>query len=1828
MKRQLGLSEMVHQREMRASRRATHGALGMWAWSSEGGLRSPSRRGQEPHAQRPLKRGRRGSTLLVVLGLLGMLSLLGLIYFSFANQEQQNATYFAEAAKGTYQEDDIERIFGEAIKQITIGAEPTQPNSVMWGRRHSMLYNLIGWDVQPHTGTGVHLILDGSGGLVVDQNYDGSDDVPGPNDDLRNVNDSPAAHFQFQRNVLAMPAPDVDYTYPDINNMFLGYKGYTWDYRLNPPAQRLVIKPAFHRPELFRNGSGQPVADWAISQSTSRRSFRPHPFHSYVWRQDTSGTPQRRFIIDASSNPAADPTLAGFVAADAALIGASVTNQVSSAFPFLVNLNDPVTGTPDAFRSEQGVFSADGNMHPIPGAGNVTAWNQYEYDVDNDGDGVMDGIWMDFDMPILVRPSDNRPYIPLISTAIYDLDSLLNANMVGNTFGDTRTNNTSNFGNGGPISVSAQGLSSPAEINPLYALDTTYAEASSAAQTDLTSYFGYAPTPGASAIRLDMANMEFWTSLKGHVRFSTPNQIYAGRFGEANRMWSVLQAAGAGAPIGVQNSVNSNLFPYPGQFDLDDNRDANEGHRNWMGGTAVGQIQSFRHPLLFGGRGRYWTTGATGPKSPMLYSVATSPLTFLQYQDVFNGFDALNSGTALTGTPQWFGLTPFGAPPSNPLMTYTNPATLPIYGANFGVPIGGAPFPNPASVNDYYLVDDSMEVTVDPKSEQRPYDEPFEAIDTLYLQMTNADRNSTGLTSRLADTMPANLVIPTGASSPNQVEVGQRFTSLSWDLKHFGLRRHSGTGSDRVWEFNVDFDGDGNLEFPPQFNPVLPGAGGTPYVPAIDPSAATYLPENAYGPRDPFRPQLRRLLSFESGSTTDAATPKRLSINEFLDVERRPGTTPSSYTSQLQYRQLTPHSTDSAVQNLPTPTANTINQAFKEPYTLPAFPPAATGMHSIEEVKEFWARRDRQQMARDIYVLLYTFCGGNDSVNVSPLGGGAAVPTTGNLTTNSGLEVHPGNVRRQMAQFAVNFVDALDTDNVITAFEFDHNLQDGWDLDDDPATTDTTNVLTGEREVVYGVETPQLTFSEAAWYRQSQQASNNSQTPYDDTVGEFNFVQLELRSIFPETVQLADRLSTTAATGIWRILRDDNNNGILDDNTAMVPNERENAVVFLNPAGSIAPGGLYTIASSDAGSLGPGGFQSSLIYIDHAGATTDFEMVCPNVATAGAYTGAAQPANGIVNLDLLHPNDTPKFTLAFGIAGDFLSRNNNPTLNTQAAPAYFENHLTHTVFALQRRLNPRLPQLSLVNNPYVTVDAFDRDGRVAPGKMGVKMMDLNFDGSVTDQTTALARLENDELRSTERGQPLKNIKVAGDTDDLELSGNVTPGMMKTTFTLNNSKSPAQFNHRYSFLPHFDRDYSSIVELLHIPLFGPGTLTRDAQAMWLPPELDPGGAGNDLGQVGATIDPTAANKTYSGPLSFGAAVFLQSEDRDHDGMLEASEDANGNGLLDPMEDTNSNGWLDYGDDLNKNGVLDSHPYHFHRFFAFAEVPTRTHRQLGDPLQQHRVPARINLNGVRDPRVLAGLIDDLQVHGIPERDLGGPNPGYTEDKNLNGVLDVGEDLNGNGTLDAVPPDPNEDINGNGRWDRTLADVTGSDARRDWWGNFLLSRDGLDPTSQMFLPLSGTSRPFRDFGLTPNGNSTTSNVSLEDSILRRIPQTIPADRRRLFELTNQSEFTFPTSGATAVSPLIQHRLLSKMVGNTTTRSNCFVVFVTIGMFECVQFTPPGTTEPVTRIGGPLLNGTTPVTYRKAYIVDRSVALEASDQGTGSFDWRKLVMAQQRIK
>ena len=1789
MKRHPSLLEMVRRRTSRASRRAACGAFGLWAWSNAGDLRSPKRRGWETRAER----GRRGSTLVVVMALLGMLLLLGVIYFTFSNQEQQSAIYFAEAAKKLDDPgDDIDAIFDAATQQLIQGGDRTQKNSALYGGqhpnnpllyvgRHSLLFTMLGHDLQPYSGPGVNLIFVSGTGWAVDQDGDGAaDGFADPLDALKynlvDLNDSPAARYfpanpplnLFPRDLAAMPAPDVDYTAADHNNPFLAYEGWTWDFSTLPPTRVRVIKPSFHRPELFRDPTTfLPVANWSTLAGNGGRSFRAHPDHLYVWRQGNPGFFVRRFV------------------------SATYPEAGLSSFPFQVDLDG------------DGVFNEQGAWDRV--AGTAATYNQpFEYDVDSDGDNERDAIWMDLDLPVLVRPTDNATYIPMIAFKIIDLDSKLNLNAIGNLSGNTTTAATANFGNivnpndptdptNRDISISSMGLSSW-EINPMWALDTLPSEVPAATLNDHSTYF-HTPTT-----QRQLANMEWWWLNKGRVKYPSSGspQIFAGRYGEANRMWNVL-AASTNA-ISVQQS-NSNLFPFPGVWDANDNRDGNDGGQITIAGVLGGQTLPWQHPVALNGRGSWWIPA--NPKQMDLRSfqqledangngvldpgedlnanniLDSGPVMFLRYTDVGVGADGSGYGNVA-----WLNLL------NGTMMQNT------VIGANFGAPLTIPLPPNPTT-SDYVLVDDPTELTLESKYVIRPYDEPLEAVDTLLLHMSKSDRDRTGIASRVADLMPGNIV-PGTSGTQNQLDVAKRFTTVGSDLKTFALPRLMGVGPDglpgqagvddnrnqviddlgeigwpgsddlRAWEFNVDIDGIALPGFPPQFGLPYGGSDGQPGRAGIDDDGdgmtdnarelgwsgsddfVPFLAENAFGATDPFRPQLRRLLTTELVNGQNAQSTFRLSINELLDVERVPGQPADPIRDPLLNRPLTPHSTDTTLTIIPPLSP------------LPDYPPMTEGE------KEFWARRDRQQMARDIYVMLYTFCGGDDTVD---------------LTSTSGMTAYPANTRRMMAQFAVNMVDALDRDNVITAFEYDNNLANGWNLDDDDTANTTPSAgdtVPGDRGVVFGVEAQELTFSEVMWIRQAQ-GTNGDRTPFDDNVVDgTNFFQVELRSVSPKSVALATTVSNTATTGIWRIHRDDNFDATIDATT-------ENALIFSSGAGSVAPGALFTIASADLTSVG-----SASLYIDYTGTASTStakhaELIAPNLTTGTVYIGTTLPPEA--NLDLLHAAHATRFTLQNGGAatGNFLSRSNPPP-----------GTVTSTNLHLERRLNPNLPQLSLATNPFTTVDSF----------RGIDRRELSVPSTGT-QLDASTQLMNAVVATRERRQPFDR----GDVVDSTGSGS---SVHVNSIGQTNPTGPATTNlHQI----HHDRDFASVVELFNIPLRDPAAVTRNQRNSRRPPESPvgvPAGPFPALDQRGQL--------EVGGPFTFGAAVLIQSEDSDENGTLALGEDSNGNGALDPGEDgTNGNpmdGVLQFGEDVNGNTVLDvpgtanhAAPNHFHRLLSLVEVPTRSHRQLGDPLKLTRVPGKLNLNGINDPRILAALLDERALMNAPERDLNG-----------NGIFDAAEDLNGNGIFDYGLTDAGQ----------PTAELYGAGPLgigRDWWFNFLVSRDGIDPTSNLPLPMSAgipsprPPRPFRDMGLLRSSQSTTPLSSpVEDTVLRRLPNSISG--RRLFELGSENpsppgadEFLDGT-----VAPTLRHRLLSKVANNTSTRSNCFLVFVTIGMFECKEL-PNG----ATRVGAPMDvdNDGQPDTHRAVFIIDRSIAEEAYDKGSKSFDWKKLVLAKQRV-
>ncbi|MBI1311357.1 hypothetical protein GC176_08625 [bacterium] len=748
-------------------------------------------------------------------------------------------------------------------------------------------------------------------------------------------------------------------------------------------------------------------------------------------------------------------------------------------------------------------------------------------------------------------------------------------------------------------------------------------------------------------------------------------------------------------------------------------------------------------------------------------------------------------------------------------------------------------------------------------------------------------------------------------------------------------------------------------------------------------------------------------------------------------------------------------------------------------------------------------------MARDIYVLLYTLCGGLESE--SDLNGngmpdpsedknGNGVFDSWDHTTTPGTTLYTLPQLKEMAQFAVNLVDELDQDNVVTIFEYDTDLSDGWDLDDQAWTVESALPPSGYRGVVAGVEGQQLTFSETLWVRQEQLVNDNPYTPFDDTTAPagtagmgapaYHFVQIELRNASPKSVDLAeDNVTTTVATGSWRLrwVNDASIGNVGDVSTTNTLSTPENGIVFLDPPASgtklsIGAGQLYSIATSNYPAPG-----SADLFVNYD-TSPEFELVAPRFGTNQVnMTAGATGLSPNTDLDLINVASTlytDRYKLINGVLGDFISADYSPTIS-------------NPILVLERRANPKQPQIPVTQNPWVVVDwtrLIQRD--LVASSVG--------SGSAPTQADTQSGLQN--TTSQERPQPLageSETKYLRPADPEPFRQNSIKGTVNGTIEGRNVTGPTT----YSLLqPHFDRDFASPVELFLVPLRSPKELTRTIQL----------GDQQPSNQYGASTTPYTA-----------AAKFLLP--------------------------------------IHPSGTAQLHN-HWHRLLALVEVPTKMHQQLGDEFATTRVPGKININTLRHPQVLAALLDSPLVHG-----------------------------------DVSP------VNGH----LPTIDLT------NLWGDFLISRDGeLAPEytgSGMTLPGYPGSNPFRDLGHTDDVGAGDNPI--EDTILRSYP---PTGTTSGGTGTDGGLFDVNTSGSG--NNILRRQLLTKLMNNTTTRSNVFFVFIHVQFHEAYEDPTTG----AVRIGGQIdLNGDNRRDdgHRGFFIVDRSDAEQAYDPKTGKFDWKQIV-------
>ena len=1626
---------------------------------------------------------RKGSVLLVVLGLLLLLMVLGFTFFTFSSQENTSAEYYADSAKVFTITVDADVLWDFALEQLILGPPDTYRQSALWPGRHALVPNMMGMfttnsigfplpdDRHLNNGTGFNVISDTFGQPFVDQDFDGNGDTGTvPSDLLLSINYSQAinpntgALYNNRAQVASnFPTIDAGYTYPDLNNVFLAYIGTDYE------SGKRVLIPSFHRPAYLRQG-GVTIADWyennTLLDSQSNQPLVP----GMVMR------PHRNHVNFA------DVTFKRFLS-----FPITVGVRTIQAFPFRVDTNA------DGIYGAMGVWS------------DTTQPNVNEYDVNNDNlNGDPEAIWLDLGFPPQLMP-DGRSYTPLFAFTVIDADGLVNVNAHGNlanlsSFADI----TNAIAGGSPISKSNQGLSS-AEVNPFWVLNANPQNStwlsppisngySPSVLQDYRVFFGldntnFAPPPnGYNIDRVSMANMELLFMMMGRAKYGVTvagsgfetrgaiTDLFEGRWGDKQRLFNGANLA----PF-----MPASPFPAPGVWQSDDDFDQYAGTNGndyqtfpFLANPGL-LIRGYGHPLDNSGRGYDVITfnyGSGNERLPVLVSDPSQPLNQAAVWKQYNGYMGnTNYLGSFTGYPNYLA----------------------------------------QNQNTSGMLDEGDETIADRRFQVGfgGNDKVFGPEELAFLQMSDGDFTKITGSSRLKQLMSFNL--SSNIEAPN---IRKRLTTDSFDRREhaFAYCNYPPSIGSTVprgqWEYGGDWDGNGFInEFPPTV--TLSGSAVQPFrqeVAAVIGAKQKFAsdPENTPGFayalwNKQLRMKLNRLLTTPVPSNAMAI-----------------GNAPF-------YRHLIPH-----------PTLLGGSDAVPIPGS-PGGVAAPTILNfAIDSPdQEYWARNDRQKMARDIYVMLYMFGGSNDTVNYA---------TKPNTITSAGPPVlravyHDWQLK-EMAQFAVNYVDAVDRDDVITRFEYDKDLSDGWNLGDNPYTT-ADDTAVADRGVVYGVEAQGLTLSEALCIRQAAIASDITATAYNDTSSDRFWTYIELKNVGEKQVNLTNG----NANSQWRVRMQRPGAALPGDQSIVLQRDG------LNNRSYIPPGGQLTIGSVGRNDGEIDTFSTGMITatrsadfrIDTNGDNV-FDLVVPAIASdPGQAPTVDVPPNS--NIDLVHNRD-----YNFGVfqlvqhSTTAAVGNPPPQTGTDATSSgsvrgnfgQFSivngSPLDTLVFTLERRVNlyrtapPVLNAVTVANtqqnddNPWVVVD-------VLQNSLGANRPQImNF--PVTAASTGASILATDlpQLLSTERPRPLdrsstnKHIPTA------------TPAGSRFYNTIgqavNSNLSPTDAN--VVWQPHFDRDLASVVELLSLPLYGPDEVTaRLAYNGRLVPEV-----------LTPTYQPNVAS-----------AKFFQS--------------------------------------YNSNQTI--HNNRWYRILELLEFPTRANKQVEDYYQTQllRVPGKINPNGIRHAETLMALLDDPAQFNMTTRQ---------------------------DTLEAA---------------------------RDWAFQFVVARDGRDRSTQMVLPGSPASRPFRDFSqaTAPLASAPLVNPhAVERTLFRRLPydnedandnNTLDPGEdanndaslfkntngtRRLFEARSNNDLT-----NNYVDYHTRNRLLAKVANNSTPRSNVFAVWVTVGFFD--TYLPPGAAPGVTQIGAEM---TDQDRRRGFFVVDRSLLEDAYNQQTGTFDYRKFIQYRKTIE
>lgn len=349
---------------------------------------------------------------------------------------------------------------------------------------------------------------------------------------------------------------DEDYDYPDQNNMFLALER----------ADGTILIPSFHRPGLITQAAQGLVEIFGLNPAN------PIPLNGgaiatvaqlpYVpdWALPIQGTNLRGMVLR--------PRPAEY---DAAHVG--ITAPQAGSFPSLPSVVPEVVtiGSQTIDLSLPDDIDQSGFIGDSP----------LELDVDTDGDGIRDAIWIDLGHPVITV--GDVSFKPLFAFKVIDLDSKINLNVHGNLFRVPNPDPTQTMSY--LMQHSSNSGATPTEINPMHAL-ALLGDVAASPNEPPRGVWGFADGISPLDVTADKRHPYKRLLLGDHT---TPQQN-AGR-------WSTSTGI-AGAIPGVA----------PGRYFTDDNQNSileySEGNGVLVTSLGLQAVQGTYSPAEFVGVGR------------------------------------------------------------------------------------------------------------------------------------------------------------------------------------------------------------------------------------------------------------------------------------------------------------------------------------------------------------------------------------------------------------------------------------------------------------------------------------------------------------------------------------------------------------------------------------------------------------------------------------------------------------------------------------------------------------------------------------------------------------------------------------------------------------------------------------------------------------------------------------------------------------------------------------------------------------------------------------------------------------------------------------------------------------------------------------------------------------------------------------------------------------------------------------------------------------------------------------------------------------------------